>query len=108
MKTDKKTKTSREEEVLEGLGVAPGVAIGPAYVRDTGEVAYHAPAAAHDECGHGPAEVLDLEAHAAAGILQRGRLADQACLVSHCPSSSMLATQTRGVSARRLDSACAP
>ena len=38
MKTDKKTKKRREEEVLEGLGVAPGVAIGPAYVRDTGEV----------------------------------------------------------------------
>jgi phosphotransferase system enzyme I (PtsI) len=38
MKTDKKTRKRREEEVLEGLGVAPGVAIGPAYVRDTGEV----------------------------------------------------------------------
>lgn len=38
MKTDKKTKKHREEEVLEGLGVAPGVAIGPAYVRDTGEL----------------------------------------------------------------------
>src|SRR3546814_11424707 len=38
MKTDKKSKKSGEEVVLEGLGVAPGVAIGPAHVRETGEL----------------------------------------------------------------------
>lgn len=47
MKTDKKSKKSGEEVVLEGLGVAPGVAIGPAHVRETGElqvIDYHIPA----------------------------------------------------------------
>lgn len=47
MKTDKKSRKAGEEQVLEGLGVAPGVAIGPAYVRESGElqvVEYHIPA----------------------------------------------------------------
>ncbi|HEY9550533.1 MAG TPA: phosphoenolpyruvate-utilizing N-terminal domain-containing protein, partial [Kiloniellaceae bacterium] len=47
MKTDKKSRKSGGEVVLEGLGVAPGVAIGPAHVRETGElqvVEYHIPA----------------------------------------------------------------
>jgi phosphotransferase system enzyme I (PtsI) len=38
MKTDKKSKKRREEQVLEGLGVAPGVAIGPAHVREAGDL----------------------------------------------------------------------
>jgi phosphoenolpyruvate-protein phosphotransferase (PTS system enzyme I) len=38
MKTDKKSRKGREEIVLEGLGVAPGVAIGPAHVREAGEL----------------------------------------------------------------------
>ncbi|MEO3427650.1 phosphoenolpyruvate--protein phosphotransferase [Pelagibius sp. CAU 1746] len=38
MKTDKKSKKRREELVLEGLGVAPGVAIGPAHVREAGDL----------------------------------------------------------------------
>ena len=38
MKTSRKTKKRREEQVLEGLGVAPGVAIGPAHVREAGDL----------------------------------------------------------------------
>ena len=38
MKTDKKSKKRGEELLLEGLGVAPGVAIGPAYVREAGDI----------------------------------------------------------------------
>lgn len=38
MKTDKKSKKRKEELVLEGLGVAPGVAIGPAHVREAGDL----------------------------------------------------------------------
>ena len=38
MKTDKKSKKRKEEQVLEGLGVAPGVAIGPAHVREAGDL----------------------------------------------------------------------
>lgn len=39
MKTDKKKTRKRGEELLlEGLGVAPGVAIGPAYVRESGDL----------------------------------------------------------------------
>ncbi len=38
MKTDAKAKTRKDEQVFEGLGVAPGVAIGPAHVRDVGEI----------------------------------------------------------------------
>ncbi|WP_193366590.1 phosphoenolpyruvate--protein phosphotransferase [Pelagibius marinus] len=38
MKTDKKSKKRREELILEGLGVAPGVAIGPAHVREAGDL----------------------------------------------------------------------
>ena len=47
MKTDSKSRKAGEEQVLEGLGVAPGVAIGPAYVRESGElqvVEYQIPA----------------------------------------------------------------
>jgi len=47
MKTDKKKKKLAEERVLEGLGVAPGVAIGPAHVREAGDlqvVEYQIPA----------------------------------------------------------------
>ncbi|MEQ8355653.1 MAG: phosphoenolpyruvate--protein phosphotransferase [Kiloniellaceae bacterium] len=38
MKTDKTAKKRGEEQVLEGLGVAPGVAIGPAHVREAGDL----------------------------------------------------------------------
>ncbi len=38
MKTDRKSKKAGEERILEGLGVAPGVAIGPAHVREAGEL----------------------------------------------------------------------
>jgi len=71
MKTDKKTRKRREEEVLEGLGVAPGVAIGPAYVRDTGEVQvveYQIPA------GKGKAEKARLAEAAAKSVRQVGKL----------------------------------
>ncbi|MGF1592364.1 MAG: phosphoenolpyruvate--protein phosphotransferase [Kiloniellaceae bacterium] len=48
MKTDRKTERGGKEEVLEGLGVAPGVAIGPAYVREARDlqvVEYQVPVA---------------------------------------------------------------
>jgi len=38
MKTSSKSKRRGAEQVLEGLGVAPGVAIGPAHVREAGEL----------------------------------------------------------------------
>jgi phosphotransferase system enzyme I (PtsI) len=38
MKTDKTSKKRGGELVLEGLGVAPGVAIGPAHVREAGDI----------------------------------------------------------------------
>jgi phosphoenolpyruvate-protein phosphotransferase (PTS system enzyme I) len=48
MKTDRTPEKGGKEEVLEGLGVAPGVAIGPAYVREARDlqvVEYQVPAA---------------------------------------------------------------
>jgi len=38
MKTDNRTRKRGEELLLEGLGVAPGVAIGPAHVREAGDL----------------------------------------------------------------------
>lgn len=38
MKTSSRTKRRGSEQVLEGLGVAPGVAIGPAHVREAGDL----------------------------------------------------------------------
>jgi len=38
MKTSSRTKKRGSEQVLEGLGVAPGVAIGPAHVREAGDL----------------------------------------------------------------------
>ena len=38
MKTSKKTGKRGEEQLLRGLGVAPGVAIGPAHVREAGDL----------------------------------------------------------------------
>lgn len=71
MKTDKKTKNRREEKVLEGLGVAPGVAIGPAHVREAGDVQvveYQIPA------GKVKAEKARLAEAAAKAVRQVGKL----------------------------------
>jgi len=71
MKTDKKSKKAREEIVLDGLGVAPGVAIGPAHVRDAGDLQvaeYHIPA------GKVKAEKARLAAAAAKAVRQVGKL----------------------------------
>ena len=71
MKTDKKSKKSREEVVLEGLGVAPGVAIGPAHVREAGDlqvIEYHIPA------GKVKAEKARLAEAAAKAVRQVGKL----------------------------------
>jgi phosphotransferase system enzyme I (PtsI) len=71
MKTDKKSRKSGEELVFEGLGVAPGVAIGPAHVRDTGDlqvVEYHIPASAVK------AEKARLAEAAAKAVRQVGKL----------------------------------
>ena len=63
---------------------------------------------AHHERRRRVAEVLDLEAHALARILQGGRSADQAFAVSHARNSTTLATQARGASARSASPGCAP
>jgi len=71
MKTDKKSKKSGEEVVLQGLGVAPGVAIGPAHVREAGDlqvVEYHIPA------GKVKAEKARLAEAAAKAVRQVGKL----------------------------------
>src|SRR3546814_7784331 len=71
MKTDRKNKKAREELVLEGLGVAPGVAIGPAYVREAGDpqvVEYHIPASKVK------AEKARLAGAAAKAVRQVGKL----------------------------------
>ncbi|NIA68009.1 phosphoenolpyruvate--protein phosphotransferase [Pelagibius litoralis] len=38
MKTDSKSRRRGQEQVFEGLGVSPGVGIGPAYVREAGDL----------------------------------------------------------------------
>src|SRR3546814_1384943 len=71
MKTDRKNKKAREELVREGRGVAPGVAIGPAYVREAGDlqvVEYHIPASKVK------AEKARLAGAAAKAVRQVGKL----------------------------------
>lgn len=66
VKTDKSpTRRRSAERVLEGLGVSPGIGIGPAHLRESGEVRvveYHVPAA------HAAAEVARFE-----GALDKAR-----------------------------------
>lgn len=71
MKTDKKKKKPGQERVLEGLGVAPGVAIGPAHVREAGDlqvIEYQIPA------GKVKAEKARLAEAAAKAVRQVGKL----------------------------------
>src|SRR3546814_14089558 len=83
MKTDRKNKKAREELVLEGLGVAPGVAIGPAYVREAGDlqvVEYHIPASKVKAekawlAGAARTAVRPVGKRTAQGIATRGRAA---------------------------------
>src|SRR3954462_9881087 len=77
-------------------------------MRATVEIRVRLAVVAHGERGGGLAEVLDLEANAAAGVDEiRGR-ADQPLVFSHAPSASTLAKQPSGEQARRPGSSCAP
>src|SRR5688500_13026420 len=72
------------------------------------EVAVHHAVLAHHERGRRLAEVLDLEAHAAALLGQRAGVADQAWVFSHSSNALTLSMQPSGSQARKPSSACAP
>src|SRR5919205_2150669 len=69
-------------------------------VRAAVEIRVHSAFVSDGKSGRRFAEILDLEAYAAAGVGKRARFADQPFVASHSPSSGTLATQPRGPQAR--------